>query len=140
MAQTILEEAQYMVLYRSSYIALFAALYALYRQHYNLIVVPGAVFLTSINYWRRPTYSWRRYLDMTAVKTTMVYQIYVGYNAQFINRCLVCWSLGVIVYLLSIYYHKRGQNWLSTYLHMLLHIFANLGNVALYSGYIKPPT
>lgn len=139
MAQPILENAQCILLYRISYIALFTALYALYRQHYSLIVVPGSVFLTSINYWRNPTYSWRRYLDMTVVKTTMVYQIYVGYNAQFINHCLAYWSLAIIAYLFSIHYHKKGHGWLSTYLHMLLHIFANLGNVVLYSGYIEPP-
>jgi hypothetical protein len=138
--ETILDEPQYMVLYKSSYTILISIAYALYRKHYVLIIVPSMVFLTSINYWRKPDYSWRRYFDMITVKCMMVYQIYVAYNAQFINHCLVLWVIGTFAYYFATVKYWNGDRWSSVYLHMLCHIFSNLGNLVLYSGRIKPPT
>jgi len=62
---------------------LISCIYAIYKNHYDLALVPGGVFLTSINYWRCPDYSWRRYLDMIYVKLALIYQIYRAYNAEY---------------------------------------------------------
>ena len=138
--QTILDEPQFMVLYRASYVTLISIAYVLYRRHYILIIVPISVFLTSINYWRKPDYSWRRYLDMITVKSMIVYQIYVAYNAQFINSCLALWTISILAYCIGTVKYRIGDRWSSVYLHVLCHTFANLGNLILYSGYIEPPT
>jgi hypothetical protein len=136
----ILNKEQYLVLYKSSYIALLSVIYALYQKHYELVIVPTAVFITSINYWSKPDYSYRRYLDMAIVKSTMVYQIYIGYNAQYSGPFLCLWCLAGLSYLVAIGYYKSGDNWKSTYSHLIFHIFANIGNITLYSGYINGQT
>ena len=37
-------------------------------------------------------------------------------------------------YPIGIYYYKKGDNWKSTYSHMMLHLLCNVGNFILYSG------
>jgi hypothetical protein len=138
--ETILDEQQYMVLYRNSYTFLISSVYALYRKHYVLTIVPSMVFLTSINYWRKPDYSWRRYFDMIIVKSMMVYQIYVAYNAEFINHCLILWAIGFLAYYFGTVKYRNGDRWSSVYFHMMFHTLGNLGNLVLYSGYIEPTT
>lgn len=45
-------------LYYVSYFSLLSSFYAFKRKHYDLIIVPSSVFITSINYWRHPTYGY----------------------------------------------------------------------------------
>ena len=63
------------IIYRVSYFSLVSATYALYRGHYDLVLVPGGVFLTSIQYWSDPTNVTKRYIDMTYVTSALIYQI-----------------------------------------------------------------
>ena len=131
------EQAQY--IYRVSYLSLCSCIYAIYRHHYNLAIVPGSVFLTSIHYWKNPTYSYRRYLDMTVVKLAVIYQHYMAYNAEYANIYYAIFCIGILSYPLGIHYYNKKYYWESTYAHMMLHIIANLGNIVLYSGYIHKP-
>ena len=131
---TILDREQYICIYKISYLSLFSCIYAIYRQHYNLAIVPGSIFLTSINYWRKPTYSYRRYLDMTVVKIMLLYQHYMAYNAEYANIYYIITLIAILSYPLGIYYYRLKYYWKSTYAHILLHILGNLGNIVLYSG------
>jgi hypothetical protein len=134
--ETILEKEQYIVLYRVSYLSLFSALYAFYRTHYHLVIVPGSVFLSSIHYWKKPDYSYRRYLDMAVVKSAVIYQHYMAYNAQYANTYYAILYIAMLSYPIAIYYYNKKDYWASTYAHMILHIIANIGNIVLYSGYV----
>ena len=129
----ILEPKQYNVLYRSSWIALFTSLFGLYRQLYVDACIPFAVFLTSINYWRHPDYSWRRYLDMATVKCSLFYQGYYSYRCKYRKYYYFYTVLAILCYKISIYYHHK-DNWKSTYFHSLVHVFANASIVALFAG------
>jgi len=80
---SILEPDQYKNIYNVSFLALGSCAYAAYKGHYILSICPGGVFLTSINYWYYPDYSWRRYLDMTYVSLALFYQLYKAYGAQY---------------------------------------------------------
>ena len=59
----ILEPDQYNLIFRASFLSLGSSVYAIHNGHYDLALCPGGVFLTSITYWVKPDYSWRRYLD-----------------------------------------------------------------------------
>ena len=104
---------QSLLIWRTSFLSLGSCIYALYKGHYYIAVVPGGVFITSINYWRRPDYSWRRYLDMAYVKLSLLYQLYHSYRSE--NRMLYygILALSISFYPLGLYYHKKKKYWYS---------------------------
>lgn len=69
-------------------------MYAVYNGYYGLSICSGGVFLTSINYWIYPNYSWRRYLDMTYVIFAMNYQLYKAYGSQYMIPVLFTYVYG----------------------------------------------
>jgi len=134
--ETVLEKDQYTLIYRVSYLSLFSSLYAVYKDHSNLAIVPGSVFLTSIFYWQHPDYSYRRYLDMIVVQCALLYQYSMAYHAQYANAYYTLTNAGICFYMIGYYFRIKEDFWKSTYAHILLHIFANIGNIVLYSGNI----
>jgi hypothetical protein len=134
----ILHHAQYNYLWRISWLALGASMYAVYNNHYEFAPFTFAVFLSSINYWRKPDYSWRRYLDMTVVQIAFWYHIIRAYNSQYHTiYYITVWSAAGC-FPIAICYYKKKMYWKSTYTHSMVHIFGNLSNVILYSGYVVP--
>lgn len=120
-----------------SWISLPSGLYAVYRGHYDLAAVPLGVLLTSLNYWHYPNYSWRRNLDMSVVFFGMSWQIYRALDAEFSILYYVVLSIALLCYALSCRVIAKSI-WLSTIFHAFLHIFGNISNLILYSGFIKP--
>ena len=102
-----------------------------------LSIAPGAVFITSINYWSRPDYSWRLYLDVYTMRTAILYQTIMAYNAEY-NRIYYMLFTTALLYPLGQYYFNKKDYLQYTYIHMICHILANIGNIILYSGYIHP--
>lgn len=132
--ECILYPEQYKIIYNISFLSLGSSIYAIYNGYYGLSICPGGVFLTSINYWKYPDYSWRRYLDMTYVKLAIIYQLYKAYGSQYMVQYYLLMFLAVSMYPLGIYYYKKKLLWHSTYFHCALHIIANIANIVLYSG------
>lgn len=137
---TILDKEKSRYIYNTSYLLLISTFYAIYRNHYIIATSPGIVFLTSIHYWKHPDYSYRRYLDMVLVKLSLAYHCYVSYTAEYGTRYYIIISIAITFYQIGNYYHSKKDYWKSTYCHMLLHILANVANIALYSGYLTPPS
>jgi hypothetical protein len=135
--ECILYPPQYKIIYNVSFLSLGSCMYAIYNGYYCLSICPGGVFLTSINYWRHPDYSWRRYLDMTYVKLSFIYQVYKAYRSQYMVYYYLLMFIAISMYPLGIYYYKKKMYWNSTYVHCLLHIIANIANIVLYSGLIS---
>lgn len=135
--ECILYPEQYKIIYNVSFLSLGTSIYAVYNGYYDLSVVPGGVFLTSINYWIYPDYSWRRYLDMAYVKLAFIYQVYKAYGSQYMVYYYLLMFVAVSMYPLGIYYYKKKLFWHSTYVHCVLHIISNIANIVLYSGRIK---
>lgn len=133
----LLEREHYITIWKASFLTILSSFYAFFRGYYDLAFIVVGVFFTSINYWRKPDYSWRRYLDMFYVKIAMIYQIIRAYKAK--NSALFYSLLFVSVafYPIGVYFYKKGHYWLSTYSHCMLHIMANISNVVLYSGEIN---
>lgn len=135
----ILQEDQYRTIYNTSFLSLGSSLYAVYTGCYQLSVCPLGVFITSINYWRKPDYSWRRYLDMGVVKCALLCQIYKAYGSRNMYQYYGITTGAIGFYALGVYYYKQKMYWHSTYAHCTLHILANIANLFLYSGYsIRP--
>ena len=133
----ILDKEQYIIIYRISYLLLGSSMYAVYNGYYCLAICPSGVFLTSINYWIYPDYSWRRYLDMTCVKLLLSYQMYKAYSSQYMIPYYSLMTLAIGMYILGIYYYNKRLYWHSTYSHCMLHIISNIANILLYSGRIE---
>lgn len=134
----ILSYEQSYFIWKASFLSLFSAIYALHNGYYDLALVPGGIFLTSINYWRKPDYSWRRHLDMGYVKCALTYQMIRAYNAEYAKLYYATLFAGVCFYPLGIHFYRRKLFWHSTYAHSMIHVVANVSNVILYSGYIVP--
>jgi hypothetical protein len=142
----IMKRKYYSCIYRVSFLSFLSSIYAIYCDCYDLAIVPGGVFLTSVNYWRRPTYGWRRNLDMGYVASALIYQNYHAYHAYhayyymmnldqsfaLLYLALMLFSIGC--YPVSVYLYKKKDIWGSTYVHCLLHVVANIANVVLYNG------
>ena len=79
----------------------------------------GCVFLTSVNYWRNPDYSWRRYLDMGYVKYALTCQLYKAYGAQYGRKYCAVTFIAVCFYALGVYYNKKSLYWHSAYAHCM---------------------
>ncbi len=130
----VLYPAQYNFIWRVSFVSAFSCAYAAYRGHYDIAIVPCSVLLTSLNYWRLPTYGWRRNLDIACVCSGLIYQNIRAYRLS--NAVPYYYLMGTasLLYPMSVYFYKKKCYWWSTYVHCMLHIIANIGNVVLYSG------
>ncbi len=114
----------------------FAAIYAIYRGHYICSIVPAGVFLTSMNYWRHPTYGWRRTLDVTYVIFAFLFMLVVAYYASHGSRYYIIITLAALCYPLSHYFHNNNQQYMGTLMHSYIHILGNLGLFVIFSGEI----
>jgi hypothetical protein len=135
----ILSKPQANILWRTSWFCCVSAVYAFYQKHYCLVLLPSSCFITSINYWRCPDYSWRRYIDIVVVNYSIAHQNYYAYvhNAENFRISFLFMEIGTCCFLLGVYFYNKKQYWLSTYFHALLHFFANIANIILYSGKIS---
>ena len=131
----ILHRNQYVYLWHLSWLAYYNGLYSAYReQPWYIVVCPFGVWLTSINYWRKPDYSWRRYVDISYVQCSLVYQVYRATRSQYMYQYYSLTLFAIYLFFLGVHYYKENKHWHSTYAHCGLHIFANIACVFLYSG------
>ena len=126
----ILDKEQYILIYRTSYLLLLTTLYAIYQN--KNFMLPGSVFLTSIHYWKKPDYSYRRYLDIAVTTSALSYQHYLAYNSQYEIIYYSLMGLGKVSYIYGKYSYQK-DNWNSTYAHMGFHVLANIASIILYT-------
>ena len=128
---------QYKWLYVTSCFPLVTSMYAFYRGYPILSFLQFSIYMSSINFWRMPDYSWRRYVDFAVVKSCILYQnIYLLGGAENVGGFYVFFSFGVLAYALSFYFHGIGKVWLSVYVHALMHTLSAVGCIYLYTGAI----
>ena len=96
--------------------------------------IVSLVTATSLLYWYHPLKdSYRRYIDIFCVNVTILYHLYIGYSSIYWIPFYSYYCIGILCYPISRYYSHRNMHWESTGFHMLLHCFAFLGNMVLYS-------
>ena len=117
-----------------SYLHLFTSYYAFYNQYYVLCFFGLGSLGTSLNYWKYPLHdSWRRYFDIAFIQLTFYVHMYyaflisTGYGYMFFT------GTGIICYGISNSYTKKNI-YFATFFHILVHVFASIGNAVLYSG------
>ena len=134
----ILHPNQCNLLWTTSWMSFVSSTYGMYMGVYDIASTAVFAFLTSINYWHKPDYSWRRYLDMGAVYIGLTYHVIRAYNSQYAIYYYSGIIFSCLMFPLGIYFYRKKRFWESTISHSALHIFANLSNMLLYSGYIEP--
>lgn len=120
-----------------SYLHIFTSYYAFFNQYYVLCFFGLGSFGTSLNYWKYPLHnSWRRYIDIAFIQLSFYVHMYYaliissGYGYMFFTGTgIVCYGISNLYTTKNIYF--------ATFFHILLHIFASIGNAVLYSGTVK---
>jgi len=128
---------QYNYLWHTSWSFLLTTCYTVYVQKYNFVIFPGTIFVTSLNYWRKPRYnSWERTLDVSCVHSSVIYNIFRSVGAEYAYQFYLYISIGLFCYILSNYNHDQKRLYLSSLFHSLVHVFGNVAVIYLYSGHI----
>lgn len=117
-----------------SYLHLFTSFYAFYNQYYVLCIFGMGSLGTSLNYWKYPLHdSWRRYFDIAFIQLTFYIHMYYAFLISSGYGYMFFTGTGIICYVLSNNYTKKNI-YFSTFFHILVHVFASIGNAVLYSG------
>jgi hypothetical protein len=133
----IYEPIQYNYLWKSSCMFLVTTCYTVYQAKYEFIVFPAGVFLTSINYWRKPVYnSWQRSLDVFYVYFSIFYNMFRSLGAKYMYQFNSFVLLGLLFYILSNYNQRQKRLYMSALLHSIVHLLGNVALIYLYSGEI----
>lgn len=135
----VLPKTQYRYLWCISWLSLTSAIYAFTRGYNDLAFVPLGVWLTSINYWWKPDYSWRRYFDITYVNISLLYQLMRSIDCENRVSYWITLFIGCSFFPIGCYLHTTSS-WASTLCHSMVHIFGNISNFILYSGEVPPPS
>lgn len=128
--KTILPYKYFVWLYYVSFGGVVTTVYACYRRlYYTALIGPGAVMLTSINYWRHPDYSWRRYHDIVQVMYALVHHFS---QLQICTLYYVFLIASLCLFLKGVYHFNRREAGISTYYHFVFHLCSQIGNIVLY--------
>ena len=122
----------------TSFVALSTLALAAVLRVYDGIAVTTLVFLTSVNYWRRPVYGFRRNLDIAAAGVCLAYQTLRSFSVEPLYQAgyLTSSYAGVVIYFIGLYLSRRNRRHETTgaYMHAITHALGNVGNVFLYVG------
>lgn len=132
------QKSQSTFLFYMSNMALFSGSYAVYQGYYDLAACAYVVWLTSLNYWRLPDYSWRRYFDITCVNIALGYHMFHAYRNTNATAYYAVVSLGISFYFIGVYFFYKQDSWASTVCHANVHLFGNVANTILYAGTLVP--
>jgi hypothetical protein len=133
---TILPPTYSKIIFYLTFLMIGTFIYALYKKYYLLALCGVVVFLTSINYWRKPTNSWQYYIDIITVRFGILYHIYRAYMAQYMVEFYAIMFVVLNFYPLSVYCKQIKNSKISTFSHCIFHIMLNIACVVLYSGKI----
>ena len=122
-----------------SFLFAFTAIYAIARGHYYYALIPIIMLISSLNYWRHPTIGWRRTLDIFIVCAFVLIICTVAINNIHGPLYFLIFFTGVICYFISYYFYINNDHDRSTFMHGVLHIFANMGLILLYATNLSDP-
>lgn len=126
------------ILFRTAWIYFIASVYGLYKKKYDLATYTGVIWLTSINYWKNPKSRFNYYIDVTAVRSGIMYHlIRAPDSSQYINFYTI-FNTGLLCYIPSRYCLTQKNYILSTVSHAGLHLITGVGLIYLYSTKMTP--
>ena len=126
-------------LFYSSFMIGISSLIAFYMQDTILTIFLFLLFLTSINYWRKPEYGLRRKIDMFLSLCSSIYFISVVFlffpefnRVVYLNSIICIGVFYLFEYVLA--YYKIIQ-WIV--FHMAMHIYAAFFSVIVFSVFLE---
>jgi hypothetical protein len=132
--QTYAEKETSLLLNTSS-ITVVSTWYAINQHQHDFAICNAVVLFTSVNYWRDPKYTcMRRYIDIAAVLSSLIYHMCIAVQSQRALQYYTITALGMCFYHLGCVHYNDKDYWRSAVSHSVLHILANLAQLALYSG------
>ena len=135
----IFDPSQSYFILKSSFLFLLSSFHSIYNMHYDLSLIGVGLFITSINYWRKPLYkSWRKDLDVNYVRFALLYYFYKSYHSDYFITYNTIMTISILFYPFSIYLYNKKLYWYSVYAHSTLHLGATCASIILQSGYIPP--
>lgn len=129
----ILPREQCVYLYMTSWVSIFSTMYGLYMKLYWISLIPFSVFCSSLLYWHKPDYSWRRYVDITIVQIGFITQLYLSINTDIMYVYFTLSFINVLLFLIGIELYNRFYLWESVITHSFIHFIGNINNILLYS-------
>jgi hypothetical protein len=115
-------------LYLSSFLMGLSAIFALYFDEGIVSIYFFLLFLTSINFWRKPEYGLRHKLDKLLVYAGCLYVlIYIYllsgefYKIMWLNMFICSFIFYIIEYILCYF---KSTKWIV--FHMAIHLYASL--------------
>ena len=117
----------------TSHTCLISVAYGLMNNTF-LWIIPAGVYLNSINYWRNPVCGMRRNVDIGYGLFGLFSQTMYSHNSIYVNWYLGFTCFACAMYPLSYHFYWRKQFVMSSFIHSLVHIFSNIGNICLYAG------
>jgi hypothetical protein len=122
-------------LWRSSWLHCVSIVCSWLTGAYDLTMLAAVVLFTSLNYWRKPDYGKRRYMDIICVQVALWWMALRSFSTHEPHRTNA-WILGIVMiicYMVSVWLHKRTPKW-CTFFHSLVHLSGNLINVVMCAG------
>ena len=104
---------------------------------YDLATYTGMVWLNSINYWKNPKSRFNYYIDVTAVRSGIMYHLI---RAPDSSKYIIFYTIlnTGLCYISSRYCLNQKNYILSTVSHAGLHLITGVGLIYLYSTKMTP--
>ena len=132
----ILLPEQYYFICKISLIMILSIFNSFYQGYYDMCLLVLLVQFTSILYWSKPEYNWKRNTDMIAANSTILYHCVRAYGSDNGMLFYIFTLLGVLCYYISWKYYYKKKYWYSVYSHSGVHIFFNIAINTLYFGHV----
>jgi hypothetical protein len=99
-------------------------------------ILIGSVIAAS--YWAKPTFGWRRNLDMTWIQILLWWHLRTAFYSPARTLYYGIVVAGALSYAASWAFMKRGDTWAAVFMHMVLTACANLSASVLYMNPLPP--
>jgi hypothetical protein len=114
------------LLFSSSFLFLISSIISFIYNIYDYSFLLCCLFFTSVNYWRKPTLSLRRNIDICCVIVSCIYHNYTLFSNNINIISIIFFYIGISFYFLAIFFSKNKKILMSVISHMLLHFFTNI--------------
>ena len=141
----IIEKEFSCIIFKISFLLGINSLYGLYNylyhnmEYYDVIITNTLVFISSINYWRKPTYGFRRNFDISICLLNLIYNTYTVYEHPVTIFHWISIGGSPLFYSVSWLFYKLKYKKASTFFHWLCHLTANLGSFVIFNGIFTIP-
>ncbi len=140
-SKPILEKEYSSVLLGTSFLFGLNSIYGIYQLLNNklkftdVLLTNTLLFLTSVNYWRHPTYGLRRKVDIVMALTNLFYNSYTISHHPNAWICYISIKMLILSYCFSWYYHSNNNKKIGTFYHSMVHIFGNFGGFLILNNF-----